>query len=165
MGRVMYAVPLIPQCGDQTCWYSCLQMMVRYHRRGASSSSSIGADVDLPLTTAEVCRRNININLGVAGAIETVAGIANCRIHRVSSRLDNIEQLLNAHGPLFYAGIAAGYRGISGTAHAVVIYGIDGDQLFLNDPWPPGVGLQHSMSGSDLFAALYRTPDMPMLSF
>jgi len=162
MGRVMFTVDLIPQCADQTCWYACLQMMVRYRRLGGDPS--IGGGVDLAATTAEVCQLNRGINLSVAGAVETIAGWANARIHRVRSTLDGIERLLTAHGPLFYAGISTGgYRGISG-GHAVVITGIDGSEVLINDPAPTGVGLQASMDSTTLFATLVRNPAIPLLS-
>jgi hypothetical protein len=164
MGRVMYSVPLVPQCGDVTCWYACMQMMVRFHRQRNPGSSSIGSDIDLQRTTEEVCGRNVDINLGVPGAIESVARMADFRIHRIRSSSAGIESLLSAHGPLFYAGLTAGYRGVSGGAHAVVIRGINNDVIFINDPWPPGVGLQHSMNCDELFTTLQRNPELPLLS-
>jgi len=110
-------------------------MIVRYHREG-TGNPSLGSDIDLPATTAEVCRRNLGINLDVPGAVEQVAALANFRVHRIRSSLSGIEQLLIAHGPLFYAGISNGYQGISG-GHAVVIRGVDGNDVLINDPRLP----------------------------
>lgn len=165
MGSIFYPVPLIPQCGVNTCWYACLQMIVR-HERTRRNNQSIGADIDQPGINAQICQRNQALNVIMGGVILQIATMANLRVHRLSNSIGNLEQLLTAHGPLFYAGRAQGWQSGPTQGHCVVICGVntDTDQVHVNDPAPTGVGSQISVTSGSLFAQLLRSPDLPLLS-
>jgi hypothetical protein len=138
-------------------------MIVRWRRRQPGYHTAAGADVDTPATTDAVCRGNVPINLAVAGAVEQVARIINFRTTRGEYNRDGWEHMLTIYGPLLYAGRARGYRGMTAGSHAVVIRGIDGDNLLINDPWEPGVGLQHTMFLSGFFMSFPRIEGAPIL--
>lgn len=155
MARVIHHVRLIPQCGTLTCWYACVQMIVAYHRRRTRGYSPVGADIGTSGVTAAVCGGNRFINLSVPGAVSTIAREAHLsQILMFAPRERYVAGLLEAHGPLWYSGHVRGYRNVQGGAHAVVIRGIDGDELLINDPAPVGSGWQGRMDFDTFFRQL-----------
>ena len=156
---MFYEVPLIPQCNTATCWWACEQMI----RRWAQVRSSPHTAAQVQQFGQAVCSQNLSIRVGTPGAVDRIAQATGFRTARGSLTPEGWEQLLAAYGPLMYLGRTAGYRGISGAGHAVVVRGItDLDTLLINDPWEPGVGLQLSMAVVT-FGMTFPRDDAPIL--
>lgn len=58
-----------------------------------------------------------------------------------------IRQLLQYHGPLWVASDAPG-------PHIRVVTGISGHQLYINDPWPVGIGAQYIRTFENFFGQM-----------
>ena len=160
MGWCVYNVSLIPQSGNRTCWYACAQMVVRWYRESRQQSTLEGWDVDTAArTTAE---RTLNRGLGPS-AVYQFARAVNLRTTAMSVTADGMADLLGFRGPLWYGGDVRGYRGVNTGAHAVVIRGISGNTLYINDPWAPGVGLRHTMDHNTFFQQLRAIGTVPFL--
>lgn len=163
MTRVVYNVPLIPQCGTLTCWYAAAQMVVRWNRLHWRGRPSAGADIDTPAVTGTVCGSNTFINLLTPNAVATFAQAANLRATYQSVTPAGLAGLLNQYGPLWYGGRVRGYRGITTGAHVVVITGCDGDAVYINDPAPQNVGAQFTYDAQTLFQQLRQEAGIPFL--
>jgi hypothetical protein len=163
MARVVYNVPLIPQCGTLTCWYAAAQMVVRWNRRHPRGNRRAGADIDSAAVTAAVCGGNIYINLLTPSAVATFARSANLQATYQSVTSTGLAQLLTTYGPLWYGGKVRGYRGVTRGAHVVVITGSDGDAVYINDPAPSGVGGQFTYRAQDLFQDIQQEAGIPFL--
>lgn len=163
MARVIYRVPLVPQCGTLTCWYAAAQMITRWNRRHLRGNPRAGADIDTSAVTSTVCGGNIYINLLTPGAVATFARGANLRTTYQSLTPDGLAQLLNTCGPLWYGGRVRGYRGVNRGAHVVVITGINNDAVYINDPFPPNIGGQFTMDHTTLFQQLQSDGSIPIL--
>ncbi len=156
---VSYEVPLVPQCNTMTCWWACEQMIRRWAGARASQHTAAGVQA----LGQAVCSQNLSIPLGVPGAVNRIAQATGFRASRSSLTPQTWEELLTAYGPLMYFGRTAGYRGASGRYHVVVVRGIgDLDTLLINDPWEPGVGLQHAMNVVT-FGMTFPRDDAPIL--
>ena len=163
MARVVYNVPLVPQCGTLTCWYAAAQMIVRWNRQHWQGRQGAGADIDSSAVTNHVCQANTYINLATPGAVATFARHANLRTTYLSVSADGLARLLTVYGPLWYGGRVRGYRGVNTGSHVIVITGINEDGVYINDPYPPGVGARFSIGISDLFQQLQAIGSVPFL--
>lgn len=163
MARVVYHVPLVPQCGTLTCWYAAAQMIIRWNRRHWRGNPRAGADIDTFATTSAVCGSNVYINLITPGAVVSFARTANLRTVYRSLTPEALAQLLNECGPLWYGGRLRGYRSVTRGAHVIVITGINGDAVYINDPAPPNIGAQLTYDHATLFQQLQSDTSIPIL--
>ena len=164
MATVIYPVPLIPQCGQNTCWYAAAQMIVAY-RRGLRGQQSPWTVIGTDRLTGIVCQGDQRLDLGNPQSVRDFARHASFRaINQWPQSAASLAHLLTAHGPLWYCGAAQGYRGLSGD-HVLVIAGIDNDVLNLNDPWEPNVGWQGQYGVANFLRNLPQVASTPLLAY
>ena len=124
------------QSNPSACWYTCMQMMVRYHQNQAQSSL---ANLIPPEQVPKMQQRF------AAGRNPSWAEWRNWAIELGFTPLDftptagAIYDLLSKHGPIMYSGT----WGQTFDGHVVIIVGIDTDNevmavippvLFVDDP-------------------------------
>jgi Papain-like cysteine protease AvrRpt2 len=152
MSQVYYDVPLIPQNTNNTCWWAAARMVVEYHRQRRQQSTVAGGAVGQPNETAIIDAANQRLN---PARVEDFARLAVLRTTSLSPTQEGLAQLLTQKGPLWYGGVANGYRGYMGGGHAVVITGciINGNdaEVLINDPWQVGVGARIYEPFNDFF--------------
>jgi hypothetical protein len=163
MATVTYTVPLIAQCGGNTCWYAAAQMIVAYRR--ASGGTAPWTVIGRPHLTGQVCSRDQALNLDSPQYIAQFAQNAGLRmIRQWPQSADSMAHLLSAHGPLWYCGTAGGYRGLSGD-HVIVITGIRDTVACINDPWPVNTGWQGEYGFDNLRRNLPQVAFAPLLAY
>jgi hypothetical protein len=164
MPEVFYRVPLIPQDGNHSCWYASAQMLVEFRRSRMGLAALAGRDVDQP-NTASVVRR-ADFSLLPQGAC-SLAKQNDLRMEFVGPTPEGLERLLRHFGPLWYGGRIEGYPGMTEQAHVVVITGMrrgeTGDEITVNDPWPPRKGASLSFEYNDFFSTLTPIGGTPFL--
>jgi hypothetical protein len=164
MSEVFYRVPLIPQETNHSCWHACAQMLVRF-RLGRNGAFTPGEpDVGRPEAASIVGREESGMLPQGACAL---ARQNNFRMEFVSPTPDGLEGLLRRFGPLWYGGRIKGYRGMTEQAHVVVVTGMRreqiGDEIVVNDPWPPRKGARLSFEYDDFFSKLALVAGTPFL--
>jgi hypothetical protein len=164
VSQIFYRVPLIPQDGNNTCWHACLRMLVEFRRSRIGEMTLAGHDVDQPATMAAVQRGDSCVLPQGACAL---ARQNNLRMEFISPTPEALERLLLQFGPLWYGGRREGCLGMAENAHVVVITGIrreeTGDEIAVNDPWPPRKGACLSFEYSDFFSTLTEIAGTPFL--
>jgi Papain-like cysteine protease AvrRpt2 len=162
MSEVIYRIPLIPQDGPRTCWHAAAQMLVAFLRGRLVATTQVG--LDQPAAALAVAEDYFS--LLPQGACE-LARHNNLRMKFVSPTPEVLERLLLQFGPLWYGGRLEGYRGMTEKAHVVVITGLrreeKGDEITVNDPWPPGKGARLSFEYNDFFSTLTPVAGTPFL--
>ncbi len=155
MSQIYYNVPLIPQNTTHTCWWAAARMIVEFHRNRVRQSTIAGGAVGQPTETATLDRVNQGLN---PSRVADFARLANLRTTSISPTPEGLVELLTRVGPLWYGGVVHGYRGYTGSAHAVVITGcvITGSdaEVMINDPWSPGQGARIYEPFNDFFRNL-----------
>jgi hypothetical protein len=108
---------------------------LRQDREKDGILSNCGADVDTPYITKQVCKTNRpwpnRMNL---------APFVNLQRPGVTTSPRGIARLLNAYGPLIYCGRTNPLTDEERQTHHVVIRGIKGSRLLIDDPWPDSRG-------------------------
>jgi hypothetical protein len=141
MSQIYYDVPLIPQNTNNTCWWAAARMVVEFHRQRRQQTTVAGGAVGQPNENTIIDGANQRLN---PARVEDFARLANLRTTFRSMNSSGLVELLTQVGPLWYGGVANGYRGYNGGGHAVVIIGclVNGEQaeVAINDPWRPGQG-------------------------
>ena len=164
MSEVFYRVPLIPQDGNQTCWYACALMLVGFRRGRMGATAPAGREGERPSTAAAVRRDGSGLLPQGACAL---ARQNNLRMEFVGPTPEGLERLLLRFGPLWYGGRIEGHRGMTEQAHVVVITGMrreeTGDEITVNDPWPPRKGACLSFEYDDFFSTLTPVAGTPLL--
>lgn len=158
--NVTYNVPLIAQCGNMTCWYAAAQMVVRWHRTTMQQCTIAGGGIDTDAMTGQVCTANQGLN---PTNVESFGNRFGLNMTAMSLTRDGMAELLLRVGPLWYGGDVRGYRGAHGGAHAVVLRGLQGDSLLINDPWPPNQGTQLQRPYNQFFGRLAARGEVPFL--
>src|SRR4051812_2684668 len=112
------------QSNGKACWYTCMQMMVRYHRARAQKTLS---RLRSPEEVDKMQQRF------AAGGHPSWADWRAWAIELGFSALDftptakNIHELLGKHGPIMYSGT----WGQTFDGHVVVIVGIDTENVVM----------------------------------
>lgn len=129
-----YEVPgmkLIPQQKGMSCWYASARMIIHWqmNRCGQCFEDLVPPELDA------ACGRIRDADNGIGNPailrMATRLGLKQQpQIFPSSTTSGDIKALLQFHGPLW----------VNGDRHIVVIGGIDGDQIKVYDPWPPGKG-------------------------
>ncbi len=131
MGRVFHNVPPRRQPATWACWYTSYQMVVSYYR-----DQSLGRLLRDPSEDRET-QGLYTSNQGVSDPVaiygterERIAKKLGFSVLYASMTQQGMEDLLS-HSPVIYDGY---WPSNPSTAHAIVIIGIDGDTLTINDP-------------------------------
>jgi hypothetical protein len=148
-------VPLIPQQSDNTCWAASMAMLLQYlynSRRGITltqGSTSPFAPVFTPREVAEAAGprlleayvRNLQITDIVRENFTELARPWGLTVtfDFTNPQPTEWERLLTQFGPFFVV------RSEEASDHAVIVCGIDQNQLGIVDPWPVRVGERHSI--------------------
>jgi hypothetical protein len=155
MSQIYYDVPLIPQGTTLTCWWAAARMIIEYHRRQQQQTTLAGGAVGQPDETGAVESANQPLQPDRA---EDFARLANLRMTYLSPTPESLVSLLTQKGPLWYGGVAHGYRGYPGGGHVVVITGCiispAGAQVSINDPWRVNQGARLFEVFDDFFRTL-----------
>jgi hypothetical protein len=123
-------VPLIPQGNTMGCWYASAQMLIQWKRGRGQATLASNPD---PSQLSETQRHHaLNDGLRYSQVLALARQLGLRPVPPQSITLEGLEALLVRHGPLW----------THGTAHIIVIAGADrkGDRIYVQDPWPPGVG-------------------------
>jgi ABC-type bacteriocin/lantibiotic exporter with double-glycine peptidase domain len=126
---IYHSVPVMIQPQSWACWYTSMQMVVRYYR-----SRNMGSRLRDPSEDPEVHRlytENIGIGGGANPAVERerIASKLGFASLYMSLTKEGMWQMLEK-GPAIYAGR---WPGLS-SGHWVVIVGISDNTLAINDP-------------------------------
>jgi hypothetical protein len=137
-------------------------MVVRYHREVRQQCTVAGGAIDSPATTSAVCALNRGLS---PSTVYQFARATSMSTTAMSLTSDGLASLLGLRGPLWYGGMNNGYCGATTGGHAVVIAGVSGNELYINDPWPPGVGRYVFMEHNTFFQELRAVGNVPFLHF
>lgn len=143
---VEHKVPLIGQITNNLCWFACFQMQEGWYnavlpKRPAAFSATQLAHLK-------------KLNWGVQpAAIPGFAKLMGLTVKTATADAAGIEGLLKTYGPLWYPGKNVGYLPV-GTHHVVVIRGIKGNDLLINDPSPVGSGAARTLPVRDVVGKL-----------
>ncbi len=154
-GVVYFPIPVfshlvdgLTQAKERACWYTCLKMVVAYYRR-------LGRFPSLRDPSEDAETQSMYVNDGGVTDRERIARKLGFSVAYTSvNELGLLELLRN--GPVIYAGAWPGL--LSG--HWVVIVGMSGRMVFVNDPyygpktWPYGVFIN---------AVLNQTAERPLI--
>ena len=137
-------VPLVPQARNNSCWYAAA-CMVAYYREA-------GPRLGLP----QVWQDDTGVTTAQKSALARAEGLSLFPLPRTKRFTNgNLYAGLKQAGPLWCDGDWDG-----GSAHAIVMTGIDGDTLYFNDPWPVNRGVRdRRMSLGDFNRYLYWADD------
>ncbi|MEI7869371.1 MAG: papain-like cysteine protease family protein [Candidatus Methylumidiphilus sp.] len=144
---ITHTVTLIGQITDNLCWYAVYQMLEAWYNRIQPKRP--------PAFTSNQLARLKSLNWGVKP--EAVPGFANLmglNVLTPTPSVSTVEQLLSTYGPIWYPGKNLGFIPSTGTHHAVLIRGITGHDLLINDPSPVGIGTSRRMPASAFFQQL-----------
>jgi len=154
---IFLPVPAMIQPQTWSCWYTSMQMVVRYYRNIGK-----GAGLVDPSEDAET-RRIYKANQGIGGGPivagkqerERIARQLGFTVGFVSMSSEGMWEMLN-NGPVIYAGKWPGQ--LSG--HWVVIVGISANTLAINNP---AAGLQTWDYNYFMGQYLTQTADRPLV--
>jgi|GEM_PF-2250443 len=126
---ISHSVPVMIQPQTWSCWYTSLQMVVRYNR-GRGQGAKLKDPSEDP-ETQQLYLANAGIGGGVNGANERerIANKLGFAALYMSLSNEGMWQMLN-RGPVIYAGR---WPGLS-SGHWVVIVGISENTLAINNP-------------------------------
>lgn len=143
---VEHRVPLVGQITDNLCWYAAFLMLEGWY-------NSILPKRPTAFTTAQLDYLK-KLNWGVQPtAVPGFAKFMGLTIKTATADVTGIEGLLKTFGPIWYPGKNSGYVPV-GTHHVVVIRGVQGADLLINDPSPVGAGARRTMPARTFLAKL-----------
>lgn len=153
---VFHPVPVILQSKDWACWYTCLQMVVRYCR-----GRGIGGLLDP--SEVEETRRMYESNRGIGtgpevGGVperERIANLLGFAVCYASLTEEGLWDLIRAN-PVIYSGGWGGER----SGHWVVFNGISMDTISVTDP---AVGRENWNYREFVNNHLTQTADRPFI--
>lgn len=152
---VYHPVPVMIQPQSWACWYTSMQMVVRYYRSRNRGSRLRDPSEDQEVQT--LYTNNIGIGQGPNPAIERerIANKLGFAAVYMSLTNEGMWQLLEK-GPVIYAGR---WPGLS-SGHWVVIVGISDNTLAINDP---GSGLVNWNYDRFMGEYLLQTASRPLI--
>jgi hypothetical protein len=149
MAKIIHKVPLVAQKHLNDCWIASFRMMERWYNNLLPTRPTL-SDKDLEMLVGGPKMLNTN---NIPAFIKKT-GMKEVRKHPTSAEL---EQLLRTYGPLWYPAKVGTHRAPT-QGHVVVIIGIDGSDLFFNDPLPIKSGLAMQQFPIADFFGLYLIP-------
>ncbi|MFO8101360.1 MAG: papain-like cysteine protease family protein [Dehalococcoidia bacterium] len=120
---VRYNVPLIPQPTGDSCWAGSMAMVESYHQGSYVSPHDI----------AESAGISLNMSYGWGPLYDAALYFGFHRLPSQSLPPASWARILNDYGPLWVVRTGD-------PSHAIVLTGIRGNNVYINDPWPPGKG-------------------------
>jgi ABC-type bacteriocin/lantibiotic exporter with double-glycine peptidase domain len=111
-------VPLVTQQQTNECWYASM-CMVAYYR-------TAGPRLGLPKKWAA----NKGIGMNDFISLARTEGMKSIQTPFVNLSSQQLEIFLKNYGPIWCAGFW------DGAGHIIVLTGVDGDRVFINDPNP-----------------------------
>jgi ABC-type bacteriocin/lantibiotic exporter with double-glycine peptidase domain len=130
MAVIKYQVPLFGQANANSCWNASAEMIWRYWQGKTNRQGPMHTATNAYSRSKET---------GIYPA-EFVTLAENVGLKPVSFRYpiskSGLANLLSSHGPLW----CAGYWWGNSSGHVIVVAGISGDVIFVNDPAPQGKG-------------------------
>ncbi len=152
---ILHNVPVMIQPQTWACWYTSLQMVVRYNRGRGQGGRLIDPSEDPE--TQQLYLSNAGVGAGANPAVERERIANKLGFAALYMSLNNygIWQLLSK-GPVIYAGR---WPGMS-SGHWVVIVGISQDTLAINDP---GSGLVTWNFNEFMGRYLLQTAQRPLI--
>ena len=132
-------VPLIPQSKNMACWYASAQMLIQWRRERTQSCESDHPDPSDDDVLVQ--RERANNGLACSQVVDLAQRLDLEPVPPESPTLDTVAGWLRDYGPIWFAGLVP-------TGHAMVITGVIGDNLIINDPWPPNRGAISHMTSS-----------------
>ncbi|MFO8009691.1 MAG: papain-like cysteine protease family protein [Dehalococcoidia bacterium] len=120
---VRYNVPLIPQPTNDSCWAGSMAMIESYHQGTYVSPNDIAnsAGVDL------------NMSYGWGVLYDAALYFGFHQLPAQSLPPESWARILDTYGPLWIVRTGD-------PSHAIVLTGIKGNNVYVNDPWPPRQG-------------------------
>ena len=132
----VFALDLIPQRLDMSCWYACARMLLNWKENKKNQSSAM-----VPPELDAQSRKIFDANSGIQNPqiIAMAMRLGLSAVPPMSVTSETIGKWLRQFGPLW----------VNGKTHIVVIGGVDGEKLKVFDPAPMNVGSigWRSMSG------------------
>ena len=143
---IEHRVPLVGQITDNLCWYAAFLMLEGWY-------NSFLPKRPTAVTTTQLDHLK-KLNWGVQPtAIPGFAKFMGLTIKTATADVAGIEGLLKTYGPIWYPGKNSGYVPV-GTHHVVVIRGVQGADLLINDPSPVGAGAKRTIAARTFLAKL-----------
>ncbi len=124
---IYHPVPAMVQPMDWACWYTCYQMIVAY-QRGRNRGDGLQDPSEVPWVQA-IFTANRGVGTDDPEERGRVADALGFTCYYESMTADGVADLL-AQAPILYDGQWAGHR----NGHAVVMVGISGSDLIINNP-------------------------------
>ncbi len=143
---IEHKVPLIGQVTDNLCWFAAFQMVEAWY-------NSLLPNRPAALSSTQLAHLK-KLNWGVQpGSVSAFAMLMGLTTKTATADPQGIEPLLKRYGPIWYPGANQGYTPV-GTHHVVVIRGIRGSDLLINDPSPVNVGARRTIDAKKFFSQL-----------
>jgi len=122
MAKIKQNVPVLAQEKSMCCWHTSAMMIWQYWQQQSGRQGPMN-------TVAPVYKDNTGLSVSVPAFITLAktTGLMRLPSQNTYSNMD-LFRLLRNNGPLWCAGVWYGF------GHVIVLTGIDGGQVFLNDP-------------------------------
>lgn len=158
--RIRFSVPLIPQRTTNTCWLAGVRMLAAHARLARPWNPSAGRLAD-PAVIRDLERLNFILPTSRYSRLARDFGLRCASLRSAGNPspalidASRFRETLWRKGPFFYSGLVPGGRNVGGSSmHGVVVTGMEGDRVLINDPWPPHRGERRVLSFDDLLSEL-----------
>jgi hypothetical protein len=130
-------VPLIPQTQTMACWYASAQMLIEWRRLRTQMCEIAHPPPSQVPELESMFKANSGLRWDRTVALAKDLGLKP--VPPMTPTAESIESWLRTNGPLWLDGLFP-------SGHVVVITGIEGSDILINDPWPPNVGQRRRLS-------------------
>jgi hypothetical protein len=124
MAYIVHGVKLIRQTKNMACWYASAQMVVEWRRNRMRMTEMSIRDPSEDVPSIALWMANNGVSDAQVTSLARALGLVP--VPPMSPSQDAIEGWLKRYGPLW----------VNGRTHIVVIGGINGNRLYVYDPWP-----------------------------
>lgn len=149
--RIAFDVPLRAQRSPDQCWLASLQMMEQWFFSVLPHSTRRQAVSVLEHMEIDKLAPGTGLQPDKLPAFAKAVGL---HIVRREATAANVLELLHTYGPLWYGGMNKGFGGATQDGHAVVITGLNGNTLLINNPAPSRSGAKITMDLDKFFKEL-----------
>ena len=143
---IEFQAPLIGQLTNNLCWYAAFEMIEAWYNTLLPARPTAFT----PTQMAHLRRLNWGVQ---PSAIADFAKFMGLTIKFATPDTASLGRLLQQYGPLWYPAQNNGYLPV-GSHHVVVIRGIRGTDLMINDPSPVGSGAKRVIPAAAFFQQL-----------
>jgi hypothetical protein len=144
--KIEHRVSLVGQITDNLCWLAAFQMLEGWYNHRLPKRPTAFT----PTQLAHLKTLNWGVQPHAVGGFATLMGLT---IKIAPPTLAGVGDLLKTYGPLWYPGKNTGYLPV-GTHHVVVLRGLAGTDLSINDPSPVGKGSLRTLPATTFFQQL-----------